>query len=769
MVRAEGAFAAMRDFLPFFKGQKKHKTDKTLNGHATIIANSAYEKLLHKENWLRKLVPFSIISFLILIGFARGVQLYENRDATLIKASENLSLIADLVKNELGQKSQKISKKPLIHEYKAYLADAKPDSATRNGRILLLVDSRGYIKASEPATNGRDGIYLSDILEPTQPLLTFGKKAGVMSVLMVANGEPTLVTARHIENDFGTLITFQPKEAILEQWRSDVNLNTAIFLGTGILMLAVFYAFFTQTIRADEADTIYHQTYARFDTALHHGKCGLWDWDIARGRAFWSPSMYEILGLKPRQSLIAFGEFNELIHPNDTDMLIKAEKILAGEINQFDEIYRMRHVDGHWIWVRARGEVVRADQQENVHLVGICIDISEQIRLEQDHKTANTRLRDSIESLSEAFVLRDSKNRLIVCNEQFRTLNGLSSSAIPSGTPFEDVLREACTPQEAFKLTMQPLQDPNGRTFETELSDGRWLQIDERRTKDGGFVTIATDITTIKNNQENLRQRENELSTTVLNLEKSKRELLDLAALYSHQREIAEEANRIKAEFLANISHEWRTPLNAIIGFSELMEQGVLGPLGSDKYKEYCRDINKSGSYMLNFLDDVISMSEIESGQFKLQPLRVDAAEILYKTIASHEEEAERFGIKIIKDIKSPLILQADKRSLKQIFSNILSNALKFNHVDGHIFISCHMLKNDMHVSIKDDGIGISDNIISQLGTPFKQVQNQHTKNHTGSGLGLSISKSLVEMHNGSLNIKSEYGKGTEILIRIPI
>lgn len=766
MTLADQAFASVRGFVPLFS-----RTDKktSINGHATIVANPAYQRLLKAEPWFRRLIPVFIITFLTLIGIARGIQLADNRDATLIKAEENLTLIATLIEKQFETVADTFTEGQTDNQLMAALADFKPVGANREGRVLLVTGANGYIHAEEPISSGHKSAYLSDILEPTQPLLTFGKQAGVMTVSMVSNGEPALVTVRHLPHNLGTITIYQPKEALLADWRSDVSLNVSIFLGTGVLLIVVLYAFFSQTTRADEADMIYHKTYARFDTALKRGKCGLWDWDIGRGRAFWSPSMFEILGLPPRQSLIGFGEVNDLIHPDDVNLMETAERILSEGLTHVDQIYRMRHAEGHWVWVRARAEAVVTGPGETPHLVGICIDISDQIRLERENKTANMRLRESIESLSEAFVLWDAKNRLVVCNEKYRDLNGLPAELVVPGAPYDEIMSAAKTPQIAFQTKEEFQDDRNGRTFETALQDGRWLQINERRTDDGGYVTIGTDITSIKLNEESLRAREQELQATVEHLERSEIELRNLATMYSTQREIAQNANRAKAEFLANISHEWRTPLNAIIGFSDMMRQGAFGPLGSDRYIEYCDDINESGTYMLNFINDVLEMSEIEAGHFKLEHEEVDAIEIIHGAIMASQAEATAMDISIICNVTESVPMNVDRLAFKQIVHNILSNAMKFNVEGGTITIGCEHKGEAIQLSIADTGIGIDPALIDQLGQPFKQVQSQMTKNHTGSGLGLAISKSLVEMHNGKLTIQSQLDQGTEIVILLPV
>ena len=765
MTQGASAFAAIRWIATYWQ---RNNNSSTTSGHARIIANPAYQKLLNAEPWFRRLIPVFIVTFIALIGLARGAQIWENHKDTLIRAEENLTLIASLLEKDLASGPLEPPSHQLSNKLIAALADHAPRGSTKDGRVLLISNHLGKIIAQEPNV-GQQNIYLSDILEPTQPLLTFGERAGVMTVTMLETEGDAIVTTRHLGDSIGALTVYQPKEAILKQWRADVSLNASIFIGTGLLLTVVLYAFFTQTARADEADRIYHNTYDRFDTALKHGRCGLWDWDIARGRAFWSPSMYEILGLPPRQALIGYGEIADIIHEDDIDMLEIAERVLKGELTNVDHTYRMRHSDGHWLWVRVQGEAVVTNTDEPPHLVGICIDVSDQIRLERDNKTANSRLRDSIETLSEAFVLWDAKNRLVVCNEKYRELNQIKPELAVPGAPYEEVMNNASGPQALIMDDDTTNPDIKNRSFETALSDGRWLQINEHRTDDGCYVTIGTDITKIKRNQEELRAREQELEASVHDLERSQTELRNLAAQYSRQREIAQNANREKAEFLANISHEWRTPLNAIIGFSDMMKQNAFGPLGNEKYTEYCEDINKSGTYMLAFINDVLDMSEIEAGRFQLDKETFDATDVINDCIDGKMADAEQNGITIDSEISKGIELNADRRVVKQVIHNLLTNAIKFNQTGGSVSIVAKTQNNNLSINVSDTGIGIASDLLKEVCKPFKQVQNQFTKNHTGSGLGLAICKSVVEMHQGELTITSALGKGTTVTIELPL
>ena len=169
------------------------------------------------------------------------------------------------------------------------------------------------------------------------------------------------------------------------------------------------------------------------------GRCGLWDWDLARGRMFWSRSMFEIVGQEQRDDLIGFGEVARMIHPEDGDLMALAESLYDKGEATVDRMFRMRHADGRWIWLRARAELVDRDSGEP-HLIGIAVDVTEQMRLVERSKTADIRLRDAIETISEAFVLWDADNRLVMCNSKYQQLHGMPDAALLPGTPYAEVI-----------------------------------------------------------------------------------------------------------------------------------------------------------------------------------------------------------------------------------------------------------------------------------------------------------------------------------------
>ena len=260
-----------------------------------------------------------------------------------------------------------------------------------------------------------------------------------------------------------------------------------------------------------------------------------------------------------------------------------------------------------------------------------------------------------------------------------------------------------------------PDRSDHSQTTEVQLADERWLQINERRTRDGGLVSVGTDITLLKRHQERLRESERRLMATIgdlsasrITLERQKAELSVANANYQAEKERAEAANRAKSEFLANMSHELRTPLNAILGFSEILQNQMFGPLGSEKYDEYSRDIHDSGKHLLNVINDILDMSKIEAGQMKLNRETIDLAPLIeeslrFTTIPASREEHRRRRSRSA----SGLTLIADRRAMKQILLNLLSNAVKFTNEGGRISLRARKVAGGVTLTIADTGIGI--------------------------------------------------------------
>jgi len=738
----------------------------SIKGLAQSIAKPAYRRLLTAEPLLRRAVPVLIIAFLATICVGAVVQVLDQRRQTLENSVLALDAVAELATERLSLPLKQAS--DVIARPQEILNRALPVWATTGGRQFILTNAEGVVMATTPAGDGIVGRRLIDLLGPTQPLTSFGAGAGVLEITL-PDDTRALATVRMLNPPLGQIAVVQSRNAALINWRSLTTLTITLSATTGFVVLILGFAFHWQATRAREADIIYETVRTRIDTALNRGRCGLWDWDLARGRIFWSQSMFDILGLESKDDLLSFGDVSTLVHPDDVQLYELASELVDARMTYIDHAFRMRHASGHWVWLRARCELVRQPNDPGLHLIGIAVDITEQKNLVERTVAADMRLRDAIETIPEAFVLWDADNRLVLCNSNFQDLHHLPDEALTVGASYEAVVAAGSQPVVRNKVVSGGPSLPGARTFEAQLEDGRWLHISERRTKDGGYVSVGTDITALKTHEEKLVDSEKRLMATVSDLRASQQRLGELAEQYAAEKTRAEEANQAKSKFLANMSHELRTPLNAIIGFSEIMESGMFGPLGAEKYQEYCSDIRDSGQYLLDVINDILDMSKIEAGRIRLDFEDLELNSLLNESMRVVSSKAQEKQLEVSAKISPELTLRADRRALKQIVLNLLSNAVKFTPGGGRVTVRGRATDHCVVLGIADTGIGIAKDALAKLGRPFEQVESQLTKSHQGSGLGLAIAKSLVELHGGRMRIRSTLGKGTMVVVRLPL
>ena len=748
----------------------------SIKGLAQSLAKPAYRRLLVAEPALRRAVPLLIITFLLTMAVATTVQVLDHRREASAGAVDEIELFADYLASRLDGEAAK--PKNLRRSPQEIVVQA---IERRGGgdRTVLVSDAGGNVVVAEP-THGAVGHPLLDVLGPDQPLTTFGATAGALETPL-SDGTRAIVTVRNLRAPTGQVAVIDAKPQAISMWRSDTALAVTLSTTTGFVVLILGFAFHWQSTRAREADLIHETVRRRVDTALNRGRCGLWDWDLARGRVFWSHSMFAILGQEPRDKLLDFGELNALVHQDDVSLYELATQIAEGKTQSIDRAFRMRHAAGHWVWLRARCEITRHPDDTGTHLLGIAVDVTEQKAMAEQTVAADVRLRDAIETIPEAFVLWDADNRLVLCNSNFQALHNLPDEANAAGMPYDEIVAAGRKPQVRSQSADEHAggeiaSDPGARTFEAQLDDGRWLHISERRTKDGGYVSVGTDITTIKRHESRLIDSEQRLIATVTDLRMSQQalefqaqQLADLAEKYGEEKNRAEEANQAKSKFLANMSHELRTPLNAIIGFSEIMEAGMFGPLGAAKYDEYCRDIRRSGQFLLEVINDVLDMSKIEAGRIKLDFEDVEIEQVLADAVRVVSGRAQAKRLALVCDLAPGIRLRADKRAIKQIALNLLSNAVKFTPEGGRVRVRTRASRSSVALVFEDTGIGIPKEALKKLGRPFEQVESLLTKTHQGSGLGLAIAKSLTELHGGVMRIRSNLDRGTTVLLRFPL
>ncbi len=722
------------------------------------------------EHILKRIIPVLIVSFLMVVAASHffGMITEHSRMAASARRTTSLSIAAaaaafsnDASLFQAGDRNGAERK----------LASYLPQDRLDSGAFVLLVQSSGRVFGSSAAGSGYIGMLVSDFFPEVTAIRSFGDHAGVIETMI--GGEPYYAAISLIGDKGDFILSAASMDEIEKLWRDELTLNVTLFAGISSILLVILYAYYTQVKRARDADEIFLESNLRVETALSRGRCGLWDFDFTSRQFFWSRSMYDMLGLPVADKPLAFTDAARLMHPDDNSLHMLARTVTRGNAGQVDQILRIRHAKGHYVWMRARAQVIRTNSGR-VHMIGIAMDVTEQHRLAQRYAEADQRLADAIECTSEAFVLWDKNDRLVMCNAHFQQAYGLPDNVLVPGTERAVVNAAAARPVIERRI-VDPGRSNHSQTTEVQLADERWLQINERRTRDGGLVSVGTDITQLKRNQERLRESERRLMATINDLsasrrilEKQKAELSTANTNYLAEKERAEAANKAKSEFLANMSHELRTPLNAILGFSEILQDQMFGPLGSARYNEYAKDIHDSGKHLLNVINDILDMSKIEAGHMKLSCERINLAPLIEECLRFTRIPAAQKNILVEQRISSDIKLSADRRAMKQIVLNLLSNAVKFTNDGGRISVRTRRIGDAVMLVIADTGIGIPKSAMSKIGQPFEQVQSQYAKSKGGSGLGLAISRSLTALHHGRMRIRSREGIGTVIAIRIP-
>ncbi|HEX2591635.1 MAG TPA: ATP-binding protein [Rhizomicrobium sp.] len=255
----------------------------------------------------------------------------------------------------------------------------------------------------------------------------------------------------------------------------------------------------------------------------------------------------------------------------------------------------------------------------------------------------------------------------------------------------------------------------------------------------------------------------------VLELEDAKSKLEQLSDNLVAALEEAAIANRTKSTFLAAMSHELRTPLNAVIGFSDVLLAELYGPLGVDRYKEYAQDIRDSGTHLLSLINDVLDLSRLDAEQASLDDDEFPLSDVVFEATRMVSPQAERAGVTLRTSVAENLpMIRADRRRIRQILLNLMSNAAKFTHPGGSVEVSAHMDSGAMVIAVADTGIGIAKDDIPKALERFGQVDSRLARKYQGTGLGLPLAKQLAELHGGTFTLRSAVGVGTTVTFTLP-
>lgn len=502
-----------------------------------------------------------------------------------------------------------------------------------------------------------------------------------------------------------------------------------------------------------EAKATLRKTNRRFKAIAETASDWFWEMDPDLRFSKMSDRYFDVTGLSPKDRI---GKTRpESVGPallkKDADRWNEHLAMLDARQPFSNFEYTFMAPDGSERHVRINGTPIFDDNGNFEGYCGTGTDLTASVEAQRKIGHEQQLFMGAVESMSDAFALFDPDDRLVFCNERFRNINPGLAKVLAPGMTFEAMVRnnlehgrliEALGREEEYiRERLARHQSPKEPTL-SQRKDGRWLLIKEEHAPDGSTFLINTDVTKLKQREEALQRA----------------------------KETAERASGFKSDFLAKMSHELRTPLNAVIGFSEVLKNELFGPIGNAQYLDYAEDIFRSGRHLLDLINDVLDVSKIEAGKYQLNLGDVDLTTLVRETTRSVRAQRSQKELQLRTTVARNLPnIRADERAIRQILLNLLSNAIKFTPEGGRIRVRAAQDRyGDIRIVVSDTGIGIPKDKIETVLTPFVQLGSIDIANGGGTGLGLPIVKTLVQLHGGTLELKSAHGAWTRVSVRLP-
>ena len=507
---------------------------------------------------------------------------------------------------------------------------------------------------------------------------------------------------------------------------------------------------------------------SRLKEAQKITKLGNWELDLKTNTLFWSDEIYNIFNIDKNKFGASYDFFLEAIHPDDREMVNASYIQSLKDKKPYEIKHRLKDINETISYVNETCETFFDEDGNPLRSIGTVQDITKSVKDQQEIENTNARLEAILESISDAIIYTDHNRVIKMINKKALQYFGYSESElIGKNTQILYASKEVFD-QEGARINKRldsknkdesevydlEYKHKDGSTF---IGEGRGSHVALLSGKKLGYVGIVRDITL-------RRKAEDELKNYQKDLEKEVK--LRTSYLVS-AREEADRANQAKSEFLSRMSHELRTPMNAILGFAQILE------LDEDNLTEYqssnIKEILEAGSHLLLLINDVLDLAKVESGSVEINLERLLLNDVMNESIALLKPQITNNNLTVINQLSnSNQNVVADFTGLKQVFINVLSNAIKYNSDNGKIIIEYDIINSKyLHVLISDTGNGIAENDLDKLFIPFERLDIKN--NVEGTGIGLVITKNIMELMKGKIGVKSTIGKGSTFWIELPL
>ena len=525
---------------------------------------------------------------------------------------------------------------------------------------------------------------------------------------------------------------------------------------------------------------------SNLNKAQQIAKLGSWELDIKTNKLSWSQEMFRIFEKDPEKFEVSHEAFLDAIHPEDRGMVFKTYKDSVKKNNPYQIIYRINLENDRIKYVDEQSETFYNKNQIPINSFGTIQDITQRKKTEEDLKKSELLYRSLTSNAPVAIFNTNIDGACTYVNEQWMKYSGMNFTEA-MGFGWQNALHpedKERVMEEWQETIFQDTEFKSEYRFQDKNGEITWLTVKAAKLLDAnnnlyGYIGIASDISERIDNEKELLLYKIDLEKLVNlrteELNDSKEALLNLLEDLNFQtielekeKMKAQSADLMKSAFLATMSHELRTPMNSIIGFTSILLKEYAGPLNEEQAKQLAM-VKNSGQHLLGLINDILDISKIEAGELVVTMSTFNYAKTLSNTIDFLLPQASKKRLSIKTEIsKTEIKLKSDERRVEQILLNLISNAIKFSE-EGTILIKVDVNDTMLITQVIDEGIGINEKDLNKLFMPFIQLDGGLSRIQEGTGLGLAISKNLIEKLDGTIEVKSQLGKGTTFTFSLPL